>query len=198
MQENKFGQSGLRFKEIADNLLQPILKNKGPQETRWARAELRSIKTFLRNLPVIYNIQAEAIQECSDNFDATGQKEATNKLNQLADPSMISFAIGMCEILEDYSELSLAGQDLLMFPATVAEKCESFRTRLENLKENWVWRDKDLKLAGIGNPKKLIDNLIDGKYKCEVSQNVKIAAARRKKNNSMLNLLSIQKIFRSS
>ena len=93
MQENKFGQSGLRFKEIADNLLQPILKNKGPQETRWARAELRSIKTFLRNLPVIYNIQAEAIQECSDNFDATGQKEATNKLNQPADPSMISFAI---------------------------------------------------------------------------------------------------------
>ena len=85
----------------------------------------------------------------------------------------------MCEILEDYSELSLAGQSLLVFPATVAEKCENFRTRLENLKENWVRRD--LKLAGIGNPKKLIDNLINGKFKCEVSQNVKIAAARRKK-----------------
>ena len=85
----------------------------------------------------------------------------------------------MCEILEDYSEISLAGQNLLVFPATVAEKCENFRTRLENLKENWVRRD--LKIAGIGNPKKLIDNLINGKFKCEVSQNVKIAAARRKK-----------------
>ena len=86
-------------------------------------------------MPIIYNIQAEAIQECSDNFDATGQKEATNKLNQPADPSMISFAIWMCEILEDYSELSLAGQSLLVFPATVAEKCENFRTRLENIKK---------------------------------------------------------------
>ena len=112
MQDNKFGQSGSRFKEVGDNLLQPILTNKGAQETRWARAELRSIQTFLRNLPVFYNIQAQAIQESSDNFDATGQKEATIKLNQLSDPSMISFAIGMCEILEDYSELSLAGQDL--------------------------------------------------------------------------------------
>ena len=42
-----------------------------------------------------------------------------------------------------------------------------------------VWSDKNLKLAGIGNPKKLIENLVDGKFKCEVSNNVKIAAARR-------------------
>ena len=61
MQDNKFGQSGSRFKEVGDNLLQPILTNKGAQETRWARAELRSIQTFLRNLPEFYNIQAQAI-----------------------------------------------------------------------------------------------------------------------------------------
>ena len=77
---------------------------------------------------------------------------------------MILFAIGMCEILEDYSELSLAGQDLLMFLTTIAEKC----TR-------WVQSGKNLELAWIGNPKKLIKNLVDGKFKCEVSNNVKMA-----------------------
>ena len=69
---------------------------------------------------------------------------------------MILFAIGMCEILEDYSELSLAGQDLVMFPITIAEKCTNFQLGLVLLKEKWVWSSKHFKLAGIGNPKKLI------------------------------------------
>ena len=67
---------------------------------------------------------------------------------------MILFAIGMREILEDYSELSLAGQDLLTFPTTIGEKFTNFQFRLLQLKEKWVWSDKNLKLAGIGNPKK--------------------------------------------
>ena len=89
---------------------------------------------------------------------------------------MILFAIGMCEILENYSELSLAGQNLLMFPTTIAEKCTDFQLRrLVLLNEKWVWSGKNLRLAGIGNPKKLIKNLVDEKFKCEVSNNVKIA-----------------------
>ena len=34
-------------------------------------------------------------------------------------------------------------------------------------------------MAEIGNPKEIIDNLYKGKYKCEVSGNVKNATARR-------------------
>ena len=75
---------------------------------------------------------------------------------------MILFAIGMCEILEDYSELSLAGQDLLMFLTTIAEKCTNFQLRLVLLKEKWVWSGKNLELAWIGNPKKLIKSAIKG------------------------------------
>ena len=66
-----------------------------------------------------------------------------------------------------------------MFPTTIAEKFINFQFRLVHLEEKWAWSDKNLKLAGIGNPKKLIENLVDGKLKCEVSNNVKIAAARR-------------------
>ena len=62
---------------------------------------------------------------------------------------MILFAIGMCEILEDYSELSLAGQDLLISPTTIAKNALS---GLVNLEEKWVWSGKN-KLAGIGNNK---------------------------------------------
>ena len=42
----------------------------------------------------------------------------------------------------------------------IAEKFINFQFRLVQLKEKWVWSDKNLKLAGIGNPKKLIKNLL--------------------------------------
>ena len=43
MSEHKSHQAGVRFKEIGDELQYCLLTNKGAQETRWVRAELRSI-----------------------------------------------------------------------------------------------------------------------------------------------------------
>ena len=92
---------------------------------------------------------------------------------------MIAFAIGLCEILDDYAQLSLTGQDLMIFPSTVTSMYKSFHCRLENLSVKWVWGNETLRYAGIGKPKDIIDSLVKGIYKCEVSENVKIAAARR-------------------
>ena len=39
----------------------------------------------------------------------------------------------------------------------IGEKFINFQFRLIQLKEKWVWSDKNPKLAGIGNPKKLIE-----------------------------------------
>ena len=92
---------------------------------------------------------------------------------------MIAFTVGSCEILDDYAQLSLVGQDFMLFPSTIASVYEAFCCRLKKLSETWVWRNQDLKFAGISKPKDIIDNLASGTFKCEVSEKVKIAAARR-------------------
>lgn len=53
MGDYKIGKCGVRFKELAEELNRAVLTMKKNQETRWVRAELRSIQTLLRNLPTI-------------------------------------------------------------------------------------------------------------------------------------------------
>ena len=53
MGDYKIGKSGVRFKELAEELDRAVLTMKKHQETRWVRAEVRSIGTTLRNLPTI-------------------------------------------------------------------------------------------------------------------------------------------------
>ena len=179
MRNHKFGQAGSRFKEIEDNLIHPILNNKSAQETRWIRAELRSIQAFLRNLPTFCHILEQEIQSCEESGDLTSKQKAEAQLKRLRNPKMIAYAVGLCEILDDYAQLSLVGQDFMLFPSTIASVYEAFCCRLKKLSETWVWRNQDLKFAGISKPKEIIDNLASGTFKCEVSEKVKIAAARR-------------------
>ena len=46
------GKNSLIFKEAADDLFQATLTYKSKQDTRWVRAELRSLQAYLRNIPV--------------------------------------------------------------------------------------------------------------------------------------------------
>ena len=58
MGKHKNYQAGLIFQETANELEHPTLTNKGAQETRWVRALLRAIQTYLRNLPTFVDINA--------------------------------------------------------------------------------------------------------------------------------------------
>ena len=58
MSDWKSGQTGLRFAELAHEMNFATLTNKSHQETRWVRAELRSLQTMLRNLPVFVAMYA--------------------------------------------------------------------------------------------------------------------------------------------
>ena len=44
---------GMKFKEIAEELKHPTLKQRKKQETRWARADLSAQVAFFRNAPTI-------------------------------------------------------------------------------------------------------------------------------------------------
>ena len=92
---------------------------------------------------------------------------------------MIAFSVGLCDLLEDYADLLLLGLDILKFPTTVALRYEKLQARLSKLSKKFDWRDEDLRMTEIGNPKEIIKNLKKGKYKCEISKGVRNAAALR-------------------
>ena len=128
MSEHKSHQAGVRFKEIGDELQYCLLTNKGAQETRWVRAELRSIQTYLRNLPALGVVYGREVEECARTFDARGQKEAEKHLEEIRDPETIALAVGICQLLESYAQVSLDGQSLSTSPSRVP-------IILENLKD---------------------------------------------------------------
>ena len=68
-----------------------VLTNKSSQETRWARAELRSIQTLLRNIPTFEHIYAVEDEICRNNLDMRGQKEAKRMQEMVSDPEFLKF-----------------------------------------------------------------------------------------------------------
>ena len=100
MSDWKSGQTGCRFKELAEELNFAILTNKSHQETRWVRAELRSIQAMLRNLPAFIRIYANEEEICMRNGDLTLQKEYKAAREQLSNMQFICFSVGLLQILE--------------------------------------------------------------------------------------------------
>ena len=72
----------MRFKEIGDELQYCLLTNKGAKETRWVRAELQSIQTYLRNLPALGVVHGREVEECAQHLmqeDRRKQKSTWRK-----------------------------------------------------------------------------------------------------------------------
>ena len=179
MSEHKSHQAGIRFKEIADELNYAVLTNKGAQETRWVRAELRSVQTYLRNLPALGVVYGRDEENCAKNFDVTGQKEAKRCLDQIRDPEVIAFAVGLCQILEAYSAVSVAAQSIETSPSKVPVILERLQDTLRKLGETWSWDTNKLEMSNIGTPAEIIQELKSGEYTPYLSTNAKICAAKR-------------------
>jgi hypothetical protein len=179
MSDWKSGLSGVRFREIAEDLHHAILTNKSQQETRWARAEIRSIQALLRNLPTFSAIYGSEELVCQRNGDLTGQKENQKNREIVSDPDFIAFAVGLAQILDSYAKCSLDVQNIKLQPTSVPGTLRELEESLENLKD-WKWQDKDLKFAGIGNPHTIIQNLMSGCFKSNVSEGVRKETAKRR------------------
>ena len=50
------GKDGAIFREKADEMKHATLTNKNKQETRWGRAELRSVHSYYRNITIFYQL----------------------------------------------------------------------------------------------------------------------------------------------
>jgi hypothetical protein len=179
MSEHKSHQAGLRFNEIAEELHHACLTNKAQQETRWARSELRSLQAFLRNTPTFLIITGRMMEEAREKGDNTTLKEQNKIFKGLSSGSIVAFSVGLCQILDIYSQASLSFQDVRLLACTIPETYNTLHDQIKALSDNWAWKDADLKLAGIGNPSKIIEELKNGKYSPDLSKAVKLSALRR-------------------
>ena len=179
MSEHKSHQAGIRFKEIAEELSHAVLTNKGAQETRWVRAELRSLQTYLRNIPTLAIIYGREQDLCARNCDITGQKEAERFFKQIQNAEDIAFAIGLCQLLEEYASVSLAGQSIKTTPSEIPGITSKLKKSLDNLANSWTWTATPLEMGGIGIPMNLISEMKAGEYTPYISDNVRICAAKK-------------------
>lgn len=183
MSDWKSGQAGLRFHELGQELHFATLTNKSQQETRWVRAELRSIQALFRNIPLYAAICSKEEEVCLKNSDVTGQSIQMKERENICNGKFIAFGTGLAQILEVYAKCSLDVQNAQLHPSQCPEKLNDLISYLENLLE-WKWSNEDLKMAGIGNPSKIISNLRSGLYKPFVSDGAKIQAARQQNTNN--------------
>lgn len=165
MKEFNLGKASTHFEEVASELGHIVLKNKTYQTTRFVRSFVRAITAALRNLPTIHFLIAEEYEEAVKSCNNTQAAKLNIKLKELRSTENLATVIGITQILEIYTEASLACQHLLWFPTQIWEKINEAKDKIHDLSQEWKWHNGDLKIAAIGNPKTHIDSLREGIFK---------------------------------
>ena len=174
MSEVKKFKDGMRFEELAEELMHPVLTPQGRrQNTRWVRSMLRCLETFLRDLPTIYALLEKKEQRATAEMRHTDQKVIKNKIKKITDGKFISRVIGYCQILNYYAKASLNSQNVKNFPTTVLASVEDEAKVLEDAGKNFEFESQELFFAGIGSPDLLITNLKQGFFKPHVTDRAK-------------------------
>ena len=123
----------------------------------------------MTNIPVFCQIQGAVLQECLANNDNTRAKIAKKKLRKLTNGVTLATVVGYCQLLDLYCACSLESQHSRKFPTSTLLAIMKLEEELENLGENWVWENKNLKFAGFGSPATIIQDLFNGIYHPYVS-----------------------------
>ena len=161
MAERNAGKASTHFHERAEDLGTIVLTNKTHQKTRFVRALLRGLTAALRNLPTLVAVIAEECENAANEHDNTSVKKLTAIWKKLEDGKNLVFTIGMAQLLEMYSEVSLEAQQSFHFPIQVWNKILQAKENLGKLADKWEWSNNTLKLAGIGTPQLIIDRLVE-------------------------------------
>ena len=122
------------------------------------------------------------IESAREEEDLTEQKYLTETLKEISNPYFLCFGIGICQVLDTFTDLSLGAQRLWQFPGTLALSIEKLKSSLE---VEFQFLDSQLKYATIGIPSTHIDNLLKGIYCQQLTLEIKRAAANK------LNLYSL-------
>lgn len=175
----KTGEEGMKFKEVANELGRAVLKNRGRQETRWARADLCAKEAFFRNAPTIYNCYGREANKYRMQRDNTNLKIVEKKLDMLRDAEFWMHLLGLVQILNIVVQASLEAQHEKYFSTSSLFLVTNAMEKIRHLSERWEWETEDLFFAGIGSPASHIANISDkNEFKPVVSSGAKKRAAR--------------------
>ena len=96
-----------------------MVANQTYQTTRFVRSLLRGLTAALRNLPTLHRVLYLEYVDADKNFNRTRMKELNKVMDQLRDAGNLFFTIGLCQLLEMYSLVSLESQSSKHFPIQV-------------------------------------------------------------------------------
>ena len=71
------------------------------------------------------------IKSIREEEDITEQKYLTETLQELSNPFYLCFGIGICQVLDNFTELSLGAQKLWQFPGTLVLSIQELKSNLE-------------------------------------------------------------------
>ena len=119
MSNQNAGKSSTQFQEIAAELNNVVLANQTYQATRFVRSLLRGLTAALRNLPTLHRVLYLEFVDADSKFKNTRCKELDRVMVQLRSAEVLFFTIGLCQLLEIYSDVSLESQCSTHFPIQV-------------------------------------------------------------------------------
>ena len=165
------GKGATFFQEEAKKLYNVFLKNEKPQATRFVFSVLRAMHAFVINCPTLQSIAAQDLEAALEANDNTSAKKAKKINDGLSNGSNIAAVVGLCQILDNYGEMSVYSQSSKKIPTSVWNKIDTCKKKLAEYSTDWHWETAPLPVSKIGTPRTIIDNLLIGKYQPDLSKN---------------------------
>ena len=159
MKEYKGDKKGLIFLEVSEELLNPTLKQRSRQETRWAKVDLSAMHAFFRNSPTIYTILGRDAEASRLKNNVTAQKQLLKKRENLRNPMFWLHMVAFAQIFNIIVEASLEAQHETYLSTSALHMVTKAMEKIKALGENWVWEEEALTFSGIGSTRKHLENL---------------------------------------
>ena len=82
-----------------------VLTNKTRQEIRFVWSDLRGFLSYMVNLPTLFNIQGEIMEQCNMNCDNTGAKKSKALMAKMSDGKRLATVTGLAYLENEYAIL---------------------------------------------------------------------------------------------
>ena len=149
------------FKKFANEQGALVTTNKKHQTTRFVASTLRTTSSVAQNLPTIIKIKAAEFATAVQEMRNADAYMIEKQLNKMRDPKMLLKLIGIMQILDSYTKVSLCSQSSKFFPSQVFNVMLETKSKLMSLSDKWEWEDNDIRKANTEAPKKIVNRLIE-------------------------------------
>ena len=167
----RIGKQAEIFKSFAKELGCLVLTNKTYQITRFVASLIQGLRAVTQNLPTMIALYAKAFNKAALECDNTKAKEIEQTLKTLMNPKNLVWLIGLQQILEKYTSMSLTAQSSTNPPPAVWAKVLETQEELRILGTIWVWKDEDLLISCTEAPRRVVDRLVrDSIYRPKVAR----------------------------